>query len=186
MREQKFESWLCDPLLFFTSHKRLKIPSNSTMKYISADGSIKEKPRSLFQKFSSLKPKWKAVTVAAVAFGANRLLNPNPLANGNIPAASLHPNQHWNRILKDDGFVRSMTQHLGSNRREAELAMMKLNPELYELKIAMGSVDFGGPDGHIIENGDFHDIKYMQGTRCSTTRSGTSKRVLIVFHLACL
>lgn len=139
------------------------------MKYISSDGSIRERPRSLLQKFSGLQLKWKAAIVVGFAFGANRILNPNPFANGKIPAASLNPNEHWNRIYKDDGFVRSMTQHLGSNKRKGEATLAAM-----EFEIGMETVDFGGPDGHVIENGDLHDVEYMRGTRCSTTRSGTS------------
>lgn len=123
-----------------------------TMVYIAADGSIgKQKPRGVYERFCSLKLQWKVVTIIAViAFLTNHLLNSNPLANGNIPAAAYSPEQHWNRILRDDSFVRSMTEPLGSTtkRRTGERIMMQLNPELYELHIAPGYHDFGGPDGH--------------------------------------
>jgi len=103
------------------------------MVYIAADGTISEqRRRNLFQglcdAFLGLKPQWKAVVFACLAFAFRRWLNPNPLANGKIPAAALNPDQHWKRISKDDTFVRSMTQHLGSNtNRRVQAAKMSKN-----------------------------------------------------------
>ena len=89
------------------------------MVYISADGTVGQKKRTnsnpflfLVDKFSNLKLHWKAVALACVAIVFRKWLNPNPLADGKIPAADLNPNQHWERILKDDTFVRTMSNHL--------------------------------------------------------------------------
>lgn len=149
------------------------------MVYISADGSIGKSHRRknpfkyLCDEFLALEPHWKVVALACLAFACRKWLNPNPLAKGKIPAADLNPDEHWKRISKDDTFVRRMTEHLGSStsRRARVGAESKFMTETDQMEIAFGHVDFGGLDGHVAETGDWSDLKYFQGTRCSTTRS---------------
>jgi len=147
------------------------------MPYISADGTIGgEKRLSPFRKlvdaFLGLKPQWKAVALVGLAIALRSWLNPNPLANGNIPASALPPDQHWQRLAKDDSFVRSMTQHLSSIFSAASSNNQYLATD--SIEIAMDRVDFGGPDGHVAEKGDWNDLEAIRGTRCSTTRSAVT------------
>jgi len=153
------------------------------MVYISADGTIGEKGRNnnsrnpirfVSDKFFRLKPHWKAASLVCVAIIFRSRLNPNPLADGKVPAADLKPEQHWDRILKDDTFVRAMSGHLDgatSSRRDQAKAKREYLERAKEMKITLDWVDFGGLDGHVAEKGDWNDIKYFQGTRCSTARS---------------
>jgi hypothetical protein len=59
-----------------------------------------------------------------------------------------------------------MTEHLPKRYKPEEYK------ETDNIKIVMGLVAFGGPDGHALEKGDWSDIEALRGTRCSTTRSG--------------
>ena len=115
--------------------------------------------------------------VVVLAMACRRWLNPNPLANGRIPAADISPDQHWNRILQDDAFVRTMTQHLAGVHTNRQVEIKSLQRHLEhdrDINIVLGRVDFGGVDGHVAENGDWNDLEYVRGTRCSTTRSAVT------------
>lgn len=162
------------------------------MTYIKADGTIghgrrpdsqfAQATRKISDKYHGLQHHWKIVVCVSVAFFCHRYLNPNPFSNGAIPAAAVTPSQHWERIAGDDMFVRSMTEHLGSSSlasfwkrsSNARLTDIKKDSAVADISIAMGTYDFGGPDGHVAEGGDWSDLKYVQGTRCSTTRSGVT------------
>lgn len=149
------------------------------MVYISSDGTIGEKketkgPFQVASKgFSDLQPHWKVALLACLVFLCKKWLNPNPLANGRIPAGHVDPDQHWKTISTDDTFVRVMTSSLGSST--SKYAKNKKKSQYMEqtdkIDIAMDRVDFGGLDGHVPETGDWSDKKYLQTTRCSTTRS---------------
>lgn len=162
------------------------------MPHIRADGSIEhglrpgsrlnQTTRKISDHFRGLPTHWKAVGCAGVAFFCRRFLVPNPFKNGAIPAASVPPEQHWERIAGDDLFVRTMTEHLGSSSlgsfwkkaSNAKLKEIRKDSAVDDIAIALGRYDFGGPDGHVAEAGDWSDLKYVQGTRCSTTRSAVT------------
>ena len=80
----------------------------------SSSSSSEQTVQGLLNQLWALPTHWKVGILAVVLFATKSYLNPNPLANGNIPAAALLPDQHWNRIANDDGFVRSMTGYLGA------------------------------------------------------------------------
>lgn len=154
------------------------------MVYINSDGTLSQKrPRNVlfltidkfYAKFTHLEPRWKAVVVVLVGLVLRRLLHPNPLSGGRIPAAAYHPHEHWNILQKDD-FVRSMTLYLPQRRPSSEDEFVLPG----KIEIAMGHVDFGGPDGHVpekISSGGRSNtllLETMRTTRCSTTRSAVT------------
>lgn len=144
---------------------------------INADGSIdngesdgkKMNPlKAMIANFSRLELHWKIAIASVVIVCIRRYLNPNPLADGKIPAADLHPSQHWKRIANDDGFVRTMTAHLGAKtfwdgRGKHMTSIQDSDRIKTDMAIMLGAVDFGGPDGHVAERGDWSDVKYVQG-----------------------
>lgn len=150
------------------------------MPYISANGTISStRPRhplavawdrlnAVMGGFTLIQ---KAILGGVILFVGNYVFNTNPLANGVIPAAARHPNEHWNYIMNDSSFVRTMTSHLGKkNKRKGQMAAMERHVQEGDLDLIMGRVDFGGPDGHDFEPFSV-DVESSRGTRCSSTQS---------------
>lgn len=157
------------------------------MTYIRSDGTVVQgtRPRvtdplkKACAAFWDLPAHWRAAAIVIFAMLGRQWLHPNPFANGRIPAASVEPDQHWKRIKEDDLFVRTMTEPLGKGtywqgrkeRMHESVQQMAESNDPKHFRILMGGVDFGGPDGHVAEVRDWGDLKYVQGTRCSTARS---------------
>jgi hypothetical protein len=153
------------------------------MAYIRSDGTVVQGTRppatgrikKASKAFVELPLPWKAFVIVVAAVACRQWLRPNPFANGKIPAASVEPDQHWKRIKEDDFFVRTMTERLGQNTywqgKKEEMQRLAEAKDPKDFDILLGGHDFGGPDGHIVERGDWADLKYIQGTRCTTTRS---------------
>ena len=152
-----------------------------SMPYVTRDGSIAQaRPRhpieqalsKVWQAFSELSLAQKAAVGVFLVLACRRFLEDNPLANGKIPASDLPPEQHWDRISKDDMFVRAMVKNIGKKHKTAgEATVMNHRATKGDLTIAMGYVDFGGPNGHVFETMDLSDMESYRGTRCSSTMS---------------
>ena len=146
--------------------------------YISADGSIGT-PRRIG--IRSISPQVAMIIVAVIASIGYNLFYSNPFANGEIPAAKKQPHEHWKRMMKDDTFVRTMTDNL--NKTKAATKSGRAMLQSIQTDAFMDTADFGGPDGHVAESIDFgtedFDLEGIRVTRCSTTRTAITAYFIV-------
>mmetsp|Transcript_35039 Transcript_35039/g.78616 ORF Transcript_35039/g.78616 Transcript_35039/m.78616 type:complete len:338 (+) Transcript_35039:442-1455(+) len=140
------------------------------MVYIRADGTISgttsnRKPKATLVS-KPVTTKW-GVAILAVALILNKMVDFGP----RVPASRRKPHEHWGAISRDS-FVRSMTDKIAKSKfwqsktKDGRVAVAKA--QTYS---QLERADFGGPDGHVPEGGEFFNLETIRVTRCSTTTS---------------
>ena len=84
-------------------------------------------------------------------------------------------------MMKDDTFVRTMTDNL--NKTKAATKSGRAMLQSIQTDAFMDTADFGGPDGHVAESIDFgtedFDLEGIRVTRCSTTRTAITAYFIV-------
>ena len=143
--------------------------------FVKPDGTLSESPEPHAKK-KKWRQRWKqAARLLVTGLVCNYWLCPNPLADGNIPAASQEPHEHWNRIQGDLLFATTMTRALfpGKNPNPIKRYHLEQGEEPEFIVLPEGDNFGGGPDGHVKEWIDwFGKASFqLQGPRGSTTRT---------------
>ena len=142
------------------------------MVYIAADGTVQQgqRPRSVFSGSNGNSIKTTVAAAIVALFAIKNYYSSHPLADGKIPAAEVLPNDHWDRIAKDDSLVRILSSELEGNRDASLERKMKMatNDKNMMSDRADGFDRFGGLDGHRHEPVGLK-MDDWQGTRCSST-----------------
>ena len=137
------------------------------MASITASGTIQKGNRQgqiIYEWWSSIPFVWKAGIGVVLAILVKRVLNQDPLANGYIPASKVLCNFDVSDVHPpSDSWFGKETRLSSRNRTRRN-----------EAKLLMGLVDFGGPNGHQAEKGNWGNVETERGTRCSTTQSAVT------------